>query len=313
MAPGIGASGVIGIAFETTAGTYMAPNKYIPIRSESLGYQQDTSWRRNIRGIVDQETPVNGYSRIEGDIEMEVLEDVLPYFLYASRNSVVKTGVTNYVYTTTPLHGLSVPTGRTMSIVVVRNGIVHAYTGCVVGGMEFTIGDGGILMCTLNIIGYDEAVQAAPTASFPTTVPFGAGQFDIQIPSASSVLDVDTFTFSVNDNAEAVHRLRTTGRSPSFIKMGEREVSLSIERDFDSRVDYDSFKALTAQKIVLLASKGANNQVQFTANSAIKDTYEVGLDGQGDLVRASIEYQGVYNATDTKSYEIIVKTQENIV
>ena len=57
MAIGIGATGVLGLAIETTRGTYVAATKWVPIRSESITVSQEMNYRRNIRGIADPETP----------------------------------------------------------------------------------------------------------------------------------------------------------------------------------------------------------------------------------------------------------------
>jgi hypothetical protein len=253
---------------------------------------------------------VPGNAHTEGEIEMDAFDDIVPYFMNASRMDVVKTGAgPNYVYTGTP-NALAVP-AKTLSITIVRDGIVFGYTGCVVGSFTFGIDD-GTLTYTVSITGADEAVQSVPTPTWPTTTPFGAGQYNIEIPTTSTVTDVDTFEFNVEDNAEPQYRLKSTGRGANFIKFGEREVKLSLEKDFQTRVEYDAFKALTSQSITLTATKGINNLIAITAPVALKDTYEVNLDSQGDLVRASIEYQCLVGAA-TPSYTLVAKSQENIV
>lgn len=290
-------------------GVYVAPVKFIPFMSESLTSVQSTIWRRPIRQSADIIGAVPGNFNVEGDISIEGMEDCVVYFLYASRNSVVKAGTTNYTYTFTPTAN-AIPT-RTMSITVVRNGIVFGFTGVVVGSQTFTVED-GILMYNISCLGRDEAVQTAPTPTWPTTVPFGAGQYSIEIPTATPVLDTDTFEFTIDDAAEAQFRLKSTGRGAQFIKYGERAVTLSLERDFDTRTDFDAFKALTSQDITITATKGANNSITLNTPVTIKDTYEVQNSGQGDLVRAAIAYNSVINASGV-SYTITLKTQENVV
>lgn len=309
MAVGIGAGGLMGIALETTPGTYLAPVKYVPFRSESLTFNSETGFRRAIRQSPDVTYAVPGNQHAEGDIELDITEDVLSHFMHASRMSVVKSGSTpNFTYTGTP-SAVAVP-AKTLSITIVRNEVVFAYTGCVVGQFVFGI-DEGTLTYTASVMGRNEATQSAPTATWPTTTPYGMGQYDIQIPTAGSVLDTDTFEFTVNDNAEPAFRLNNTTRAAQYIKFGEREVTMSIERDFEAKTDYDAFKALTAQSITIVASKGANNSITLLAPVAVKDTYEVSLDGQGDLVRASIEYQNLVGPS-TAAYTLTVKTQEDI-
>jgi hypothetical protein len=309
MAAGVGASGIMGIALETVSGTYVAPSKYVPFNSEGLAFQQETNFRRAIRNSPDVTFAVPGNAHAEGDLEMDAFDDILPYFMMASRMTVVKTGAgPNYVYTGTP-NALAIP-AKTLSITIVRNGIVFGYTGCVVGSFTFGIDD-GTLTYTASIVANDEATQSSPTPTWPTTTPFGMGQYSIEIPTATVVTDTDTFEFQVEDNAEPNYRLKTPGRGAQFVAFGEREVNLSVERDFDSRTDYDAFKALTAQSITLTASKGLNNNIVITAPVAIKDTYEVNLDSQGDVVRASIAYQCLVGSS-TPSYTLVCKTQENI-
>lgn len=310
----IGATGFAGIAFETTRGTYVAPTKFFPIRSESLKYNQDTQWRRVIRGIADLLGAVNGNSFVDGDIEMELLHDVLPYFLIASRNTVVKTGAGPTVYTSTPQHGAQNAASAigkpSLSITVVRDGVAFGYVGCQVGSMSFSQ-DEGIATMTMSIVGMDEATQSVPTPTFGTSVPFGMGMYNIQVPTPTQVFDVDNFDLQIEDSLEPQHRLQSL-RSPRFLKYGEREITLTLDRDFNDRTEYDAFKALTAQSVTVTLTN-APNIVAFKLPVAIKETYEVGgLASQGDLIRASIPYKGMYDAATSKAYEIIVTTSEVI-
>lgn len=293
----------------STPGVYTAPTKFIPFMSESLTSTQATIWRRPIRQSADIIGAVPGNFNVAGDISIEGMEDCMIYFLYGSRVSIVKSGTTNYTYVCTPTAN-AIP-NNTLSITVVRNGIVFGFTGCCVTSQTFTQQD-GIFMHNMSLIGRDEAVQSAPTPTWPTTVPFGAGQWSIEIPTATPVFDTDTFEFTVDDGAEAQFRLKSTTRGADFIKYGERALTMSMERDFDSRTDFDAFKALTSQSITITASKGANNSVSLLAPVAIKDTYEVQNSGQGDLVRAAIAYNGIIDGTG-KSYQVTLKTQENVL
>lgn len=292
------------------SGTYYAPTKFFPFNSESLVVQQDTIWRRPIRQNADVIGAVAGNYHVEGDLDMESLEDVIAYFLYASRTSIAKTGSSpNFTYTFTPTSA-AVPV-RTLSLTFVRNGLVFGYTGCVTSSFTFGIAD-GLLTFNTSMMGRDEAVQSLPTPTWPTTTPFGAGMFKIEIPTGTQVFDTDTFEFAVEDNAESQFRLKDTGRGAQFMKFGERNSTMNMERDFESRTDYDLFKSVTSQSVTLTATKGVNNNIAILAPVAIKDTFEVGLSGQGDIVRASIAYQNVIDSTG-KSWQITVKTQEDIL
>lgn len=306
----IGASGLIGIALETVSGTYTAPVKYVPILSETLHMVEDTQIRRPIRESADVIGVVAGNEHPEGDIQMEALEDCLIHFLYAARTSIVKSGLTpNFTYTATG--DKSAIPAKTLSITIKRSGQIFGYTGCVVGSFKFNINN-GVLNFGVSIVARQETVQSAPVATWPTTVPFGMGQYSIEIPTATPVLDTDTFEWTVQDNAEAQFRLKSTGRGADYAKFGERDVTWTMNRDFLTRADYDLFKAVTSQSITLSATKGANNSISLLTPVSFKDTYEVGLSGQGDLNRANIGYRATIDGTG-KAYQIVVKTQEDIV
>jgi hypothetical protein len=312
MTVGTGAQSFLGIALETTPGTWVTPSKFIPFESESLNYTQETVWRRPIRQSADIVGAVKGNSRTEGDIGMEAFEDAVALILQCARTNVVKSGTTpnfTYVYTGS---AAAVPS-KTLSVTTVRNNVVFGFTGLVVSSFSFTVED-GLLKFNPSFIGRDEATQTAPSPTWPTglqAAPYGAGSYQIQIPTASQVFDADGFDFGVDDSGEAQYRLKDTGTGAQFVSYGERSVTLSMDRDFQDRTEYDNFKALTAQGVTLKATKGTNNSIMIEVPAAIKDTYEVAAGAQGDLLRASIAYNGVLDATGN-AYKITVKTQEDI-
>lgn len=309
MPPGIGASGIMGVAVETVSGTYQAPTIYVPFMKENLMFNQQTNWRRPIRQTAGIVGAVAGNADVTGSIEMEALCDMIPVFLKAARLTLVKTGSGPYVYTFTP--NSSGITSTTLSVTIVRNGIVFGYTGVTVGQYAFVVDDNGTMMFNMDLSAMNEAVQSAPTPTWPTSVPPGAGQYTIEIPTATQVFDCDGLEFTCNDNADPQHRLKNTNRGPQFTKFGEREVTIKTARDFDSRAEYDAYKNLTAQALTIKATVDASNIITIVGNSAIKDTYEVGLDGQGELVRAQCTYQCVDNASGV-SHTIAITSAVNI-
>lgn len=314
---GIQAEGVLGIAFEAAWGTYIAPTKFYPIISESLKVDYSPQFRRVIRGVADNVGAVDNFTSVTGEIEMELMEDALSYFLYCSRNTVVKSGAgPDYTHTCTPTHwgdNTDLPaTKKGLSISVLRNGIVFGYVGCVVTGISFGVND-GIPSMKFSIVGKDEASQSALTPVYvATSIPFAPGQFSIEVPAASAIFTADTYEFSVEDNGAPAHRLSNL-KTPQAITFGERTVQCTMEIDFDSRTEYDAFKALTATSIKVILTKTAVKKVTLSLPVAYREVYEVGgLSSQGDLVRANVTYTAVYDTATSKAYEIIVLNQENI-
>jgi len=307
----IGASGFMGIAIESTPNEYEAPTKFFPIRNENLVWTQDTNWRRVIRGTVDIIGAAAGNGNAEGDVDMELLDDVLPYWLIASRGEMVKTGAApTFTYTFTPTHDAT-PTS-TLSITVVRAGIAFGYVGCVVGNHSFG-SDNDLATYTPTVVGTSEEEVAVPAAPVyrDDDDPFGSGMWNIQVPTGTQIFDADNYTLDINDNAEAQNRLKNS-LGAQFVSFGERDVELTVDRDFEDRSEYNEFKLLTEKSISVRLEKEAGRAVQFNIPGSIKDTYEVSLTGVGDLVRASTTYRGIHAASVGGGFEIVVETDEDI-
>lgn len=305
---GIGAGGIIGIAFENATGTYAPPTKYVPILGETLEYKQANHYRRPIRQSAAQIGVVPGDFDIEGTITMEALEDTCLYFTECSRAVGIKSGTTpNWIYTYTPTSVAIAP--KTMSITIVRNGQVFGYTGCMTAKQVFTVNN-NILEYQVDIIGLAEATQTSPTATWPTSAPYGPGSWSVQIPSPTVVTDMDTFSLSIDDAGSSEYRLKNS-RGAAFSRYGERTVQMTASRDFMDKTDYTAFQSVTAQKLTIAVTNGANNGIQFDVFNGVKEVYQVPLSGQGDLVRASITYDSTLDATGSE-YDIIYKTQETI-
>jgi len=316
MAVGIGAGGFMGIAFESTYGTYAAPTKYFPIKSESFKFMQDTYWRRVIRGnVVTWLGAADGFSHIEGEIEMELMEDALAHFLHATRNTVVKSGAgADKTYTTTPTAiASSASLAKTLSITMVRAGVTFGYVGCVVGKMSFSSDETGVPMMTMTVVGSDEGSQTLPTPTWlATSTAFGAGMYSVEIPTATQVFDCDGFTFDVDDTPEPQFRLNNT-RKARFIKFGERSVTCKITRDFDGRTEFDAFKALTSTSITIACTKSAVKKITFLLPNAIREAHDgPELTGQGDLIVADVNFNGAFDTATSKDYQITVICQEDI-
>jgi hypothetical protein len=313
MAIGIGATGELGLAIESSRGTYVVATKWVPIRSESITVSQEMNYRRNIRGIADALAPQAGNLTYEGDIEFEASPDVLPYFFKAMRTSETKTGSGDpYTYVYVPTHGAL--STDSLSLYVERNGIRFGYSGVSVTGMAFTITD-GLLICTATVSALAEATQSDESSSFSNETPFYTGTFSVEIPDSSAVTDMDNISWAVTEGGSVNHRLNGS-TNPASITMGERSVTCSMDRDFDSRADLDLFELATATSLKIVGSYttpgGYARYLSLEMPVATMETYDVNLGGQGDIVRASISYTGSYNAGTTGAYRATVKTEENI-
>lgn len=327
MPAGLGGGGKVGVAFETVMGTYVAPTIFVPILSETLRYTESKYYSEQIRQQTIVSDVKSGYYHVEGDIVLEVDPTNHPYWLYASRHNIAKSGAGPYEYTFTPGSQGSAATGtganpRTMSITIVRNGVVFGYTGCVVGQFEYTIED-AVLRCTLSVLGLAEAVQSAPSPSWTAPDLLGADSHHVYLAAAAASptfttadVNFNGFTFRANYNAEAQNRIVST-RSASYISYGITEAEIESELDFLDRTDYDNMVNNTQRAIKLESVNGgatfaaATSGIQLQGNRVSYESYDIGLPGMGDLIMAGFVGKCV-GITSGSAYQIVVKSPANI-
>jgi hypothetical protein len=252
-----------------------------------------------------------------GTITMECFDDVIVYYLYAMRMSIVRTGPTggnNYTYVCTPTSVAVFPT-RTLSITIVRNQQVFGYVGCVVHKLTLAI-QNTLLQMDVDVMFQNEAAQALPTPTWNTSTPYGPGLWNIGIPTGTQVFDMDTFSFSIDEAGANQYRLKNTGpnagRGAQYISLGERTVAMTATRDFFDRTDYNAYQAGAAQSMTIQAQKSAVNFVQFQMNSTFKSAMQTVLAAQGDIIRSSLTYDSTVD-TSGNAAVITVGTQELIV
>lgn len=326
MPAGLSGGGHLGFAFETTKGTYVAPTVFVPILSEAFRYVEDRYFSPQIRQQTEVSDVKQGYYHIEGDVELEVDPNFLPYFLFICRHTPsFASGV--YTFIPSTAGGTSTAASgmveRTASITITRNGIARGYTGCTCGGLRFFV-DGGVLKLAINMMGESDSAQSVPTPSWVAPNLFGADAHYIRTDTSgtapgfagSPVVDFNGYEFNANFNPSAENRIVAT-RSASYIMRHETEISLTTELDFVDVTEYNNFVATTQKAIRFESLNGgatfaaATTGVQIDVNRGVYETYDLGLSGLADIIMAGVTMRGI-GITGGASYRIKVKSPVTI-
>lgn len=307
----IAGNGAVWVGLETTYGTPVDPTAsgvgvWVPIISETLAYTEDKYFTPQIRNSAISSDVEQAPYHIAGDIVLEVDPNYMPYFLYASRHTVTKTGTGPYIYSAAPTNiGATYPGGsaKGLSIAVVRNHIGFLYSGCVVGQWAFTI-ENGVLRCTLSIMGLaeDDTTVADPTSSesWVDADLFGAGAHSVYVDAEGLTPAFTTadgtfngFTFTANYNATPQNRL-TPQRSATYVAYGETEANYDTELDFTSKAEYNNMKDNTLRSLKFESIKGGADWASATRGFRVityrtaYNTYETNLSAIGDLLMARV-------------------------
>ncbi len=336
MPAGIGGGGYLMFAFESAVGTYVQPNAVgsvaIPILSESLQYTEDKYLSEAIKQNVTMHTDAKpSYYHIEGEVEFEVDPRYLPYWCYATRHTITKSGAGPYVYEFAPSSAGSASTAasgavaRSASVTVFRNDVGFGYAGCVVGGFSFEVRD-GVLVCTASILGMSEQEPTDPgTPAWVDSNLYGADDIAIYLAESSATpvfgafdVNFQGFTMNIEFNAEAQNRIRPD-RSASYISFGMTDATFDTELDFLDRADFDFYKDTDDRAIRLSALHPGNaasfaaatDGVQLDGNRYVYETYEIGLGGMGDLIIAGTTGR-VLGVAGADPYTLRIKSLTNI-
>lgn len=332
---GIGGNNMMYVTLEDPYGTYIDPadgtGAWAPFIDESLVYTETKYYSKQIRHQTIDSTVKQGFYHVEGDIKMEVDSNYVPYFLYASRNAVIKTGPSTLVYTysaTPGSYGSTYPGGAALglSITIIRNGEGFGYAGCVVGQAVYTIEE-GVAMVTFSILGLSEAEPAdLDTDTYIAPSIFGADAHTIFVDDSGTApafgaggdSTFNGFTATFNDNAAAQNRI-TPNRGATFISYGETEFSYNTELDFLDRTEYDKMVSSTTRALRYQSVKpggagtwaAATEGIRITMRRSNYDTYVVNTPAIGDLIMAQVTGHGLAQA-GAAAYTIECKSLASI-
>jgi hypothetical protein len=332
----IGSNNAVWIGIETTYGTAVDPTAsgvgvWMPILDEALVYTEAKYYSPQIREQAMMSSVVPAPYHVEGPIHFEVDANYLPYLLYASRHSVVKSGSGPYLYIARPTAaGATYPggTAKGISIAIKRNGVGFLYSGCVISEWSFTINN-GVLECTATVLGLAEANTAATLVGVPTWIDaelFGADAHSIYVdtagltPTFASLSPAFSgYTMDINHAAVAENRINPS-RAANFIAYGVTEATLTTELDFLDKTEYNNFKNSTLRSIKLESNRpGGAGSTYGAATEAVRiinyrtayDQYTVDTKGMADLVSAAVTMRSLAISGGT-GYSIECKSPVNI-
>lgn len=268
MAIPSGLSGQLGIKSESTFGTAVTVDTFIPIVSEGI--------KNNIARLVPQGIFAGrrtasrwkaGGSTIGGPITLELYNKPLAALMNHMFGAVDTTGTGPYVHEYTP----GDLTGQSFTAQVGvpdEGGTVRAktYAGCKVASWELACAIGEIPRLTLTVSAKTEVTDTAlASASYLTGIePFAFTEASLTV-GGSPLARVRSMTLR-GDNGLAVDRHGIGSASVAEQKEnGLRQYGGTISSDFESLTAYNRFVNGTEAALVMLFDNGTDD-LEITAN-----------------------------------------------
>ncbi|MER5209392.1 phage tail tube protein [Streptomyces sp. NPDC002838] len=240
MAIGSGLGAQLGIAAESSYGTFVAPSKFIEFTKESLALKKTTAQSAGIaagRLLALSSRRVLTRKEVQGSIDMEVTNKAMGLLLQALMGTTVTPVQQGATAAYLQTHTLASVAGKSLTIqkgVPLTSGTVtdKTFLGCKVTSGEFACGMGEMLTSTFEFDGKDcDETQTLAAASYSNMSPFHFGQMALKVGGFGAETALD----------------------------GIRKVSVKFERPQDVERFYANQSALKKEPI-------ENDQVKITGS-----------------------------------------------
>lgn len=320
MAIGSGLGAQIGIAAESTYGTFVAPTKFPEFTKESLVLKKTTAQSAGIaagRLMALSTRRVVTQQEASGGIDMEVPNKsfglVLQQLMGTTVTPVQQGATTAYLQT----HTLADVAGKSLTIqkgVPLTTGTVtdKSFVGCKIVSAEFSCEVGGMLMCSLEIDGKNcDETQTLAAASYPVMSPFGFHQLAVKTGTfgAETALDGVRKVSVKIERLQAVDRFYAgqAGLKKEPISNDLVKITGSIERDYVDTItdDLHTSDAATALVVELIGPIIAST---FAETFRIKlpaikfDDAPPTVEGF-DVVKPTLNFTALYDGTNQVAIE----------
>jgi len=301
-----GISGQIGFKVESTYGTAVTVDHFIPFVSGGIVLNIDQLEAKAIRANrlqLDTLDSFQGRKWISGSFSTELYNRSLgPLFLCAFGANVTA-GSNPYTHTMTP----GDLTGDSLTIqcgVPDTAGVVQPFTyaGCKVNQLTMEANAGELATLNVDIIG-QTVVTATSLASASYSATLNAYTFieGAVTVAGSSVANCEKFSLNINNGFNPRHFVGSANTSEP-LQATQQVVSGTLDMEFDGLTDYNRYVNATQAALVLTFSDGANSIVS-TMNVRYDGTTP-SLDGAG-IVKISQPFKAL-GTTDAAAITTVI-------
>lgn len=322
MAIGSGLGAQLGIAAESSYGTFVAPTKFIEFTKESLVLKKTTAQSAGIAGgrlMPLSARRVLTRREASGSFDIEVTNKSMGLILQSLMGTTVtpvqQAATTAYLQT----HTLASVAGKSLTIqkgVPLTSGTVtdKTFLGCKITSGEFACEVGGMLTGSFDVDGKDcDETQTLASASYPSMSPFHFGQLTVKAGTYGGETAVD----GIRKVSCKIERPQDTerfyagqaGLKKEPIENDQVKVTGSLDSDYVATLLDDLHTSDAATSLVLewvgpLIASTYYETFRITLPAVRLDEGPPTVDGFG-VVKPSFNYTALYDGTNASKIEYI--------
>lgn len=270
MPPGLGSNVVIGLGNESAWPTAVARTKFLRgVFNKTGGLKDPVIQAKGFRGHNDTDS-YRGVKKVELSLGLQANYIGDEFLLYHLFGAVATThpGTLAYQHVFT-LAAANLPG---LSVEVVDDVQGYVFNGCKVAKATYKFTPGGIVEKTFDLVGVDEALVSATSASFPAFQPVLFDHVLLKMDTST------TLTFKeaelTIDNGLLSDRPQMGARTILEPAIGRRSITGKVTVYFETDARRADFRAHTSRKLNLVATAGA---ASIETSHAFTDDVELGI------------------------------------
>lgn len=304
-----GIAAQIGWASESPFGTYAAPDRFVPLISETLSKdvaRLESDAIRAGRFVLDDDDWAAGDVTVGGGIELELYAHTIGELLEHLFGQVSTTGSGPFTHTFTP----ATTFGKSLTVQVGRPGVggtVHpfSYTGVKVASAELSCQVGQFARLNLDVVGEDETTgESLASVSYNAAIkPLRFTQATVSL--AGSPFSVRSANLTIANAMDTDRRFLGTDTIAEPIDNELREITGELDAEFTDLTAYDRFINGTQAALVLTFSDGTNS-LAVTLNVRFDGTTP-NVGGRG-IVRQPLPFKAVGSTDAAAITAVLINT-----
>lgn len=309
MALRSGLNAQLGFKSESTWGTAVTVDKFVPLVSENIKKDVARIESSGIlagRRMLTTNQYTGGEVTVSGDINMELAQQGIGTLWKWALGAVSTTGAGPYTHTFTPGDlsddHLTVQVGRPDT-----GGTVDAFTysGAKCASWEIAAKVGENVTASFSVVGKDEATNTAlVAASFTNGVDKSFTFISGAISIGGTTNNVKEFTFKGDNGLNVDRRFLGSANISEPLEAALREYGGDIGMEWEGFTQYNRFVAGTTATLSAFFSAGSDAQMQVLANIRFDgETPEV---AGREVLEQKLPFKAIATSTDAAGLTVTV-------
>lgn len=282
----------LGLAFETTPGTIVAPTTFIPVKT----FKPVDDFKRVMddgkRGVLAKDFGMFDATHMASlEYEGQFYTDTPGYFLKAILGKDTVTG-SGAPYS----HAFTLASGATPSLTITDFEVAgtRQYAYACAEELQLKWTSEGELQYTTKLQSQASTILGtAPTSSFTTATPFMGWDTALEINGAAD-LNMVSGDMTLKRTLKPTYGANNT-QSFTRMNVGELEVSGKLTFDIVDYTEHDLYLQNSQYPFIITFTQGTNTLTLQMSTCAIEKSE---IDRSQEMVRVDLSYRALWNPTD---------------